>query len=254
MYGSKSKYRRRYARRGRSTVARLAKGKTTQVQSLAKAVTKLQRQVRGATPILNYSQIVNTGVTSDYLQVKLSNYSNWSRIFGTDVNDDTGNTMKHLAIGIDTYITLENTLNEPDTTQFTCFLVSLKDEIGGNMNQANGDLSLVSNLHYTIRGGLVMLNKKVFNIHKVKRFVLSNHGASLAVSSAQTQYGVDRRFYWKIKPRKMIKHPYGDWKTSPCATDLSDNYYMLIFNDNSSIDLQNPSCQINIVHTVQSFN
>jgi len=252
VYGSKSKYRRRYARKGR--VARLAKGKTTAVQALAKSVRSLQRQVRGATPIMNYSQIVNTGATADFLQIKLSNYANWSRVFGTDANDDTGNTMRHLAMGIDTYITLENTLNEPDTTQFTCFLVSLKDEIGGNMSQATGDLTLVSNLHYTIRGGLVMLNKKCFNIHKVKRFVLSNHGASLAVSSAQTQYGVDRRFYWKIKPHKLIKHPYGDWKTSPCATDLSDNFYMLIFNDNSALDLQNPNVQINVVHTVQSFN
>lgn len=252
MYGAKSKYRRRYARKGR--VARMAKGKTTSIQALAQSVRSLQRQVRGSTPYINYTQLVNTGLTADFLQIKLSNYINWSRVFGTDANDDTGNKMKHCSLGIDTYITLENTVNEPDTTQFTVFLVSLRDEIGGAMSQVSGDLTLAPNVHYTIQGGLVLLNKKCFRIHKTKRFVLSNHGQALSLSAAQTQSGTDRRFYWKIKPNRMVKCAYGDWKTYQCAQDYSDNYYMLIFNDNSAIDLQNPKVQMNIVHTVQSFN
>lgn len=253
VYG-KSKYRRKYARKGRSKLGAMAKGRTTKTQALAKAVRTLQRQMRTSTSYLNYSQVVNTGITADYLTIKLSNYANWTRVFGTDANDDTGNRMKHNSIGIDAYISLENTVNEPDTTGFTCFLVSLKDEIGGYLDQATGNLALSPNIHYTIQGGLVMLNKNVFNIHRIKRFVLTNHGQSLSNPSAQSQYGSDRRFYWKIKPNKMIKCAYADWKAVQCSQDPSDNYYVLIFNDNSSVDLQNPLCRMNIVHTVQSFN
>lgn len=253
-YGRKSKYQRRYARKGRSRVGQMAKGRVSKIQALARSVSKLQRQVRRTTPYLNYNQGFDLGVSADVTVLKLSNYSNWNRIFGTGANDDTGNNMKHLAMGIDCHVSLENTVNEPDTTTFTVFLVSLKDEIGNTFSQINGDLSLATGVHYVTQGGIVMLNKKCFNIHKIKRFVLSNFGQSLSTAAAQSQYGVDRRWYWKIKPRCMIKSPYGDWKSEARATDPSDNYYLLVFNDNSAIDLQNPKIRTQVVHTVQSFN
>lgn len=252
MYGAKSKYRRKYARKGRSKVAAIAKGKTTGLQAVAKQVRHLTRQFGVQKEYLNYSQTFSEGVISDVSIFHLSNFSGWARIFGTAADDDTENKMIHKSCGMDMYLTLENTVNEPDTVEFTCFLVSLKDNIGQNFNPATGGLSLVNNFHYAKSGGLVMLNKKVFNVHKAKRMVLTNHGSSLSNPSAQTQYGTDRRWYWKQRVGKTILNPYGNWKDLVAAPDPSKNYYILIFNDNSSLDLQNPNFQLKVVHTVQT--
>ncbi len=187
---------------------------------------------------------------------KLSNISNWSAIFGTGADDGQANAMIHKSMGIDMYLTLENTVNEPDATQFTIFLVSLKDEFNSNSNNFNnttGALTLASGFHYAVSGGLVMINKKVFNIHAVKRRVLTNHGTALTAPSAQTQGGTDMRCYIKYAPRKKIVAPYGNWSALACPGDPSKNYFLLVFNDNSALDLQSPKIQINVVHTVEQL-
>lgn len=205
---------------------------------------------------MNYQQTFSTGVTADATIFKLSNISSWSAIFGTGADDGTANSMVHKSMGIDMYLTLENTVNEPDTTEFTIFLVSLKDEFNtnsNNFNQLTGDIVLSAGFHYAVNGGLVMLNKKVFNIHAVKRRVLTNHGQALSASSAQTQGGTDMRLYLKYSPRKKIVAPYGNWKDIACPGDPSKNYFLICFNDNSALDLQNPRMKINVVHTIEQL-
>lgn len=250
-YGVKSKYKRKYARKGR--VAKLAKGKTTSVQALAKAVKSIQRSMRTRTEYLNYRVSDNFGIVGDYSAISLSNYSGWTDIFGSAANDDTQNKMIHKSFGMDCYLSLENTINEPDTTQFTIFLVSLKDNIGSNaFNSSTGALSLSSGVHYSINGGLALLNKKCFSIHATKRCVLTNHGTALTAPSAQTQSGTDKRFYMKWRPNAMITNTQGDWKSLACSPDPSKQYFLLIFSDNSAVDLQNPKFSYNVVHTVQT--
>jgi len=252
-YGTKSKFTRRYARKGRGKVAKLAKGKTSSVQALAKAVSNIQRSLRTHAEYLNYGQ---KDVLSLTVQpgdaINLNNYYGFTDLFGSSVNDSAQNKIIHKSFGMDFYLTLDNTIAEPDTTQFTIFLVSLKDEIGYSYNSATGALGLTAGQHYVMQGGLVLLNKKMFNIHKIKRTVLTNHGTSISAPSAQTQGGTDLRWYWKFSPNKMITNPVGDWKQLSCAQDPSKQYYVLIFNDNSSLDLQNPKLHYNIVHTLKT--
>ena len=57
-----------------------------------------------------------------------------------------------------------------------------------------------------------MMNKKIFNIHRIMRRTLTNHGTAVSAPSAQTQYGTDFRFYIKHSPRSTITNAVGDWK------------------------------------------
>lgn len=239
-------------RRKWNKVSKMAKGKQTKIQTLAKAVKSLQLANRKNSEYLNYWQYGSQSVVGDVSVINLSGFNGFIDAFGTSSNDDTGNKMVHKSFGMDLYLTLEATVNETDTTQFTMFLVSLRDIIGNAYNPSSGALSLISGQHYVIRGGQVLLNKKCFKIHKMKRITLTNHGTSLANPSAQTQSGTDCRFYWKSRPNALITNPVGDWKSMNSAQDPSKQYYLLTFSDNSSGDLQNPQLQYNIIHTVKT--
>jgi hypothetical protein len=251
MYGRKRYARKRPARKG---VSKLVKAKPTAITTLAKAVKSIQNKMKAKTITLNYQQVYSRGLSGDVEVFPLSKYSAWSRIFGAGADDETGNAMIHKGFGLDMYLSLENTINEPDTTQFTIFLVSLKDQARGfAFNNTTGALSLSAGLDYAITGGIVMLNKKSFNIHAVKRKVLTNHGQALNLSSAQTQSGTDFRCYMKARPNAKITNQGGNWAGLDCSPDPSQNYYLLIFNDNSVLDLQNPAVRINVVHTIEQL-
>lgn len=249
-YGIKSKYSRKYARKSR--VSKMAKGKQTKIQALAQAVKRLQMSNRRNAQYNNYWQYGSQSIVGDVSAINLSGFNGFIDAFGTASNDDSNNRVVHKSFGMDLYLTLEATVNETDTTQFTMFLVSLRDDIGGAFSTSTGNISLSSGLHYVIRGGQVLLNKKCFKIHKTKRIVLTNHGTALSGPSAQTQSGTDCRFYWKCRPNALITNPTGDWKALTSANDPSKQYYLLTFSDNSSADLQNPQLQYNIIHTMKS--
>jgi hypothetical protein len=136
------------------------------------------------------------------------------------------------------------------------FLVSLKDNArGGLFNNSSGVLSLSNNIdYYTNGGGFTMLNKDSFNIHGVRRFTLGNNGVGLGSSTAQTQYGTDRRIYMKIKCNKVIMSTLGNWKQLDCSQDPSDNFYVLVCNDNGIFDATYPRMRATVVHTVEQLS
>lgn len=248
-YGKKRYGRKRPTRLPR--VLRLVKAKPTAITTLAKAVKSLQTRMKRKTIMLNYGQQFDKELSSDVDIFKLSNYSNWNAIFGTNANDAHAKSMIHKGFGLDMYL---NSHSEPNQVQFTIFLVSLKDDGRGfAFNNTNGNLSLSSGIDYYIQGGLVLLNKNNFNIHAIKRCVLGNNGVGLGSSTAQTQYGTDRRYYMKIRANKKVMNQQGDWKDLDCSPDPSDNYYLLIFNDNGILDAEWPRARINVVHTVEQL-
>lgn len=253
-YNYKSKFgRKRYAAKKKG-VSRLVKGKQTKIQTLAKAIKNLQLQNKKKKIILNYTQTYNQGVSSDYTVFYLSKISSWNPTFGTSSDDGTANSMIHKSMGIDMYLSLENTTNEPDTTGFTMFLVSLKDDAqAGCFDPASGNLAMLPGQHYVTINGLTLLNKKVFNIHAIRRKVLTNHGTALSGPSAQTQSGTDYRHYFKLRVNKKIVSPIGNWSALSCPADPSKNYFLIVFNDNSTLDLQNPKVTMNIVHSVEQL-
>jgi len=245
--------RRKGAKRpARKGVSKLLKKPTTAITTLAKAVKSIQLKMKRKVLTLNYGQQGdNQNLSSQYDVIKLSNYSSWSAIFGAGANDAEANKMIHKSFGIDMYFDANS---ETDNTHFTVFLVSLKDSIRGSaFNNSTGNLSLSNNVDYYQNYGFTLLNKKSFNIHGVRRFTLGNNGVGLGSSTAQTQYGTDRRIYMKASCNKTIENVNGDWKSLDCSPDPSDNYYILIFNDNGFLDATYPRLRTNIVHTVEQL-
>ena len=233
----------------------LAKPKQTQIATLAKAVTKLQKATKLQHQYQNYTvSESNVLINSPYNSFNICNFAGMTPIFGADADDDNNQKAVHHSYGMDCYLTLENPVsNEENTIGFTIFLVSLKDDIGDAFNPATGALTLTSALHYYQQNGLCMLNKKCFNILKVMRKTLTNFGTSLGTAAAQSQHGVDCRFYIKQSPRSVITNVKGDWKQLSSGVDPSKQHYLLIFNDNSSLDGEYPTLTYNRVHTMKTI-
>jgi len=242
-------------RKGKNTVSKIVKGKPSETQVLAKAVKKLQLKDKKSHQYLNYAQSESrVNMSADYVALNLCNYSAGTPIFGAAANDENDYKIIHQSFGLDCYLSLENTINnEPDTTTFTIFLVSLTDDIGNVFNITTGALTLTAGTHYYIQNGQCMISKKCFKIHKVMRKVLTNHGTALIAPSAQTQSGTDFRFYIKHSPRTTISNVGGDWKNLSSSVDPSKQYYLLIFNDNSVLDLQSPALTYNLVRTMKTI-
>lgn len=243
--------RRGMRRTKRSTnIKRLAKGKETTITTLAKSIRTLQRQFKRDQEYLNYGQIwIAQNLSANYTSFHLSDFSSWTRIFGTTSNDDTQNSMIWKAQGLDMKFTIGN---EPANTDFTIMLLHAKDTAKSSIG-AGGALTLTAGDHYYTSGGLTMINKKYFTVLKIKRFSLGNNGQSASTSTAQTQFGTDRRLYFKYRPNKKITNPSGDWKNLTQSLDPSGNYYLVCFNNNSSVDLEYPTLEMCSVSTVQTL-
>lgn len=239
--------------RAKSKLSRIAKGKTTKLQTLARTVKRIQAQNRAQSEYLNLVQNVdNSNVTAPAVIQNLSYYTGMSGTFGTSTDDFEANKMVHKSVAMDCYVSLENTVNDEESTiGFTAYIVSLQDNIGGYFAPGTGALTLVSGQTHEVIKGMVLLNKKMFKIHKVKRFTLSNHNTTLANPSAQTQYGTDHRWYWKLKLGHTVSNPAGNWKSLSSALDPSKTYYFLLFTDNTSADLESPTLNMTCVHTIK---
>jgi len=237
-----------------SKLKKLAKGRQTNMQTLAKAVRQLQNKDRNEAEYLNYTQqFLDNNVDAPCRIVNLSDYSGMISTFGTSANDNEDNKIIHKSVGMHCRVSLENVVNnEESTIGFTAFLVSLKDEVGNVYNNLTGGLTLTLGATHEIIQGMALLNKKIFNIHKTKKFTLTNYNQALISPAAQSQYGTDKRWYWRLPINKTITNPRGDWKQLGCALDPSKQYYLLIFNDNSSSDFESPTLSFVAVHTFKT--
>jgi len=230
-------------------------GQPSQIQTLAKAVKVLQSKQKTQHQYQNYGVSESRRLISGPLDfINLSNYSSMTPIFGADGDDDNNYKMVHTSFGFDGYLSLENSYNnEESTISFTMFLVSLKDDIGDAFTPATGALSLTSGQHYYMQNGQCLLNKKCFNIHKIMRKTLTNFNTTLGTAAAKSQGGADFRFYIKHSPNCTITNVKGDWKALGSAQDPSKQRYLLIFNDDSTLDGESPALTYSIVHTVKTI-
>lgn len=258
--------RRRSTRRFLPKVKKYIKASSSSLYKMAKAIRTIQRKQNKNHQTLNFIQKGAFLTTSaDFQLVNLCDYNSMTGLgplFGADSNDWQANQMTHKSMGIQCYVDLENIngINEEGTVHFSAYLVSLRDSANnGVFNPASGNLNLIPNLHYVMstvgalgNGGMAFLNKKMFKIHKKKYFTLSNKEVSLGVSTAQTQYGTNCQWYWKLAPRSYIKNPTGNWSSLQSALDPSKQYYLILFNDNSLADGEAPQFQYSVIHTIQS--
>lgn len=249
--------RSRRSMRRRGGIKSMARGKASKFTKLARAVRTLQRKNARECEYLTFSQNIPFATSFPAspapLVQNLSYYTGFTNVFGVSADDLEANKIIHKSIGMDIRVSLENTVNnEEETTNFTAFLISLKDDIGSYFTPGSGAITWTDNITHSFQNGLVLLNKKMFNIHKQKRFTLTNFGTALTSAAAQSQYGVDKRWYWKISPNKLISNPAGNWKSLSSGLDPSKTYQLVVFSDNATLDGESPSMTAAIVHTMKT--
>lgn len=210
-----------------------------------KQLNRLKRMVKNEVTYCHLTRERSENISSPYLSLGCDQFQNFVNIFGTLSNDEETNKAQHYRDRFDIEVSLENTINnEESTIQFTAYLVSLKDQIGPAFNASTGALTLTDGLHYTITGGQAYVNPNCFVIHKRKTFTLTNYGTDLGTSAAQTQYGTRMRWNWNLYRKGIINNIQGDWVSQqPYRPSL--NAYVLIFNDNSLVDAESPVCNMN---------
>lgn len=216
---------------------------------LGKQVKQLRTNIRRKRTILHTSseQDYTKDLITPQQHVRLTRLSDHKGILGTDTNDLIGDKVRLISLSSHVHISLENVDNEEATTNFSVFLVSLKDSSGGMIDRTTGFLALTANQDYYSHFGWAYLNKDRFNIHHYKHFTLTNYGTALTSSGAQSKYGTDIDFDWKTPVNKIIyaNQPGNDTnQTSPFnnlyQADPSQNYYIIVFTDNLSADSESP--------------
>lgn len=248
-------YRRTFRKRAARPYRRRTVRPTRQVTTLAKRVNGLARRMRQQNTSIILTRSSSTNAVSPVNIYGLDQYNLMSPIFGTLSNDLHGNRVLDKSDAMDITVSLENIgQSEPDTVNFTCYLVQLKDAIGGAY-AGLGALALTSAQHYTTfptLGANALLNLKFFRILKTKKFTLTNYGNALTSDSANTG-PIFKRWTWKVKRNALIQNPDGDFNTRG-PVDPSQARFLLVFSDNLTSDSQSPVVQINHVKSLTQIN
>lgn len=250
----------RKMRVGRKTVKAVVKRKPqTTVKKLARDVSKLKAVAMNRINYFGGQQFECSTVagTASYNATPLMKFNNWTRIFGTDADDESNKQCLIRKLAGQWTITT----NEPDNRSYSMFVVSLKDEASELLN-ADGTLAaLTAGTHYSLgfgQGSNCLLNLKLFNIHYHKRFMLgvvpqvksavAPAGAvqNIGTSTSSTQrFG---KFNLRLGRGLFIKNPVQDWKAGVHPKDPSKNYYVLTFwSGDSNVDLEVPTMSVHWV-------
>lgn len=140
--------------------------------------------------------------------------------------------------------------NEIDLIRYSMFIVSLKDQAANTtlFDPASRQLTLVGSGqdYVTIASDQVMLNPESFTVHHVKRFTMGHEGTSPTADTFS-----EKRFAFTIKPKqKLIHNPTGNMFANasfPSPVDPSQNYFVILFNDNAGADLQYNQVDIQVI-------
>jgi hypothetical protein len=223
------------------------KARTPTVRKLASQVAKIQRTVKGTTSDVQYqasfsNPIGNVAGNNCYIY-PISQYSAWSRVFGTDADDESNHKALWKRSQMDFQI---STNGERNLIDYAFYIVSLTrlgmEELftpaSGGLAGPLGITTLAAGTHYVNGGGgqgMTLLNKKYFNIHVCKRFRTGSTG-SLATDTND----LSKRWYVSLKHNggkgHLLQNPKGDWKAIPSPQLAGQNMYVLCFNNDSTAD------------------
>lgn len=220
--------------------------KKSTVSRLARDIAVLKKKTATVTSRDQYWTYEGIDVASPYVVKNLCNYSSWSKLWpstGTDIAT-VRNEMYHRYIMLDNNVTLDNANNEEGEIQFTYMIISRKDAAGSATDTGNS-LSLTDGVDYALAQGKAYMNLKKWKVHFVKRFTLTGGDGSDLQPGASL-----RRFSCRIKVGAKIVNPDGSWTSLSNSPDPSDTYYAVLFNDNSSADLENPRWTAGVYHSV----
>lgn len=260
-------------RRDAIVAASRAKASTASVEELQSQINRLKRSVKKADEhhYLTYF-LNNNSVIRDYVAVNLSNYTTASgtmttgpgqstnppaaHSFGTTAADLSCNRLTDKSIHFK--CKFQATGTEPDNITYSVFVVSLKDDAndGALFDPTSGNLTMTADKEYTKSPtagalSLVLLNPKVFKVHKSWQFTIGNNGVSPATATAQAGMLTQKTIEFKKNLGFDIINPIGDvWQQCQSARDPSKQFYLLIFNDDTFLDVQAQRYDFNMVRTV----
>jgi len=241
----------------------VATRRPTSFAALAKKVAALSTKQRRLVSKVMYTQGVapsslGNAAGDGYRVDPITKFSDWSRIFGTDADDEQGK--RCLIKNSNIQWTINTT--ETDPVGISMFVVSLKS-IASDLLSGGSLATLTNGTHYVGNGSKVLLNMNFFNIHYVKRWqqgVYSQlrpvNGTAPAVQTLATETQSlckAGKISLKYNSGKglAVQNPSGDWKAGGYPKSDTSNYFMVTFTDNSTLDLESPFLSYTMVHTVE---
>lgn len=245
-------------RSGRATMASVA--------NIVSTVNTLKRKATVDTSTVFYKGIMTTsagsigGSAASY--VNLTQYSRWSRCFGTDADDETGKMARIKSIAVDWAVKANGEQNNVDVM---VAMFRLRDEASPDINTSGDFISGTwptqdADMAYYppvptsefpgIAGGF--LNPKKYQVLYSKRFILNPSNAVLiqnmvnavpailpGISSMAVEKNQQRGHKTLTfgKQGLLLKAPGGDWKTTLRPLNTRNNVYFGVFTNDSSLDL-----------------
>lgn len=249
MYYPRSGYARTYKKRyvKRKTAYRPRNGLVySKGSNLVARIKRLEKNV-GRKKVSLYTTTnltdLETNINTPYTIQRLTCFSVDAPAFGTDPNDLLGSKVLLKSITCKCNVTLDTPPNpEEETQNVELYAVSLRDSANDLLNQTTGTLNNLSQgVHYYQYQGFTYINMKYFKVHAHKRWQLST-GVDIS-PGAQNLDGYNGRLDFKINVDKVIAAPSDNtnnqsWKAMTCSRDPSQNYFLIWFTDNSSLDTE----------------
>lgn len=215
----------------------------------------------------SYINMANAAGSASYDVIPLTKFNLWTRIFGTDSDDEVNK--QALVKSITGRWT--NLTNEPDDRRYSIWVVSLKDQASELLQAptatpgSGGELGpLIQNTHYIGDADRVLLNLKYFNVHyhKVRHSGIYPESKAAGPSGAGAVQNIPMvgsdtiqmgKFSIKCgKSGMKVLNPKGDWKAGIYPKDPSQNYYFLAFySADSTLDLEYGQIQLNTLVQVE---
>jgi hypothetical protein len=245
-------------------VKRGAKKPSVNLAALQKKVNQLALKEKSHICKVMYGQanasVVLGNLAGDSLTtIPLTQFTAWSRIFGTDADDEQAKKASIRNVNMQYSIST----TEADPVGISMFVVSLKS-VASDLLVAGGSLGTLTNgTHYYGNGNKVLLNMNFFNIHHVKRIIMGSQsiarpasGANPALQNIPSETGsLFKKGRFSILYNKgrglNVSNPAGDWKAGSYPKSDTQNYFWLIFTDDSTADAASPTLSYNAVNTVE---
>lgn len=243
-----------YSRRRSSATKKPAKQGRVAVTKLVKDVKRLKRDMITQKRTIYYRNSaydsIGNATSNNVYTWPLFAYSSWTRVFGTDADDEGGKIALIKKSNLDL---LFDTNGERASLDYTMYIVQLT--CAGHeqlFNSATGGLAALTDaIHFSRAGtnGMAFLSKRFFNILACRRIITGTSG-SLPTETASLR----KRMYIKLNYNKgkglVVQNPSGDWRTGASPQAPNTNTYIIVFNNDSTVDSA-AKLAINALHTVQ---
>lgn len=234
--------KRRYVRRRRPVKRTKTGAKIKSTYALTKQVNKLARKVNQGFQKIYYRRSIELFPAANYVWSQINFLPGLTPVFGTFQSDETSNKAYLKSMRLDINLR-PNT--EPQTVDYTFYIVSMKNNsLSSTYDRQLNTLTLTPDEDFIQNGTLttqaqVFLNPKIFNIHMCRRIRTEAFPGNQPLVQTRNH----RMTFKKYFKNEVYSNPEGNWFNSEIAN--SKRYFALCFNNNISLDLENPALDIN---------